>query len=280
MPIIPIMMPFVGTKDRQRVARVNQSAIRNPQSAIETSSFRNLYTRVLLGLEAQQHPIVGVTSAIAGEGKTTIASGLVAALAEDGALTGLRIEVPEIAMDSSQDRPPTTGDTQSIRNPQSAIRNYNESDTILLVQCNAGAPPEDPRLAIHPGPGLIQVLRGECDLEAAIQETDVERLAILPLGEPAHSFPLAIRTATLPDVIDQLRLRYGLVVLDLPAVLNSTDSQVLARLADQLILVVRAEVTPAKLVRQALDQLGEGVVLGVVLNDSRPDLPSWLDQRL
>jgi Mrp family chromosome partitioning ATPase len=201
---------------------------------------------VLLGLEAQQHPILGVTSAIAGEGKTTIASGLVAALAEDGALLGFG----------------------------------RQPDTTLLVQCNVGAPPEDPRLATRPGPGLIQVLRGECDLEAAIQQADVERLAILPLGEPAHSFPLAIRTATLPDLIDQLRSRYGLIVLDLPAVLNSTDTQVLARLADQLILVIRAEVTPAKLVRQALDQLGDGGVLGVVLNDSRPDLPSWLDQRL
>jgi Mrp family chromosome partitioning ATPase len=102
----------------------------------------------------------------------------------------------------------------------------------------------------------------------------------LPLGEPAHNFPLAIRTAALPDVIAQLRSRFGLVVLDLPAVLNSTDTQVLSPLADQLIVVVRAAVTPGKLVRQALDELGEERLLGVVLNDSRPDLPAWLEHRL
>jgi Mrp family chromosome partitioning ATPase len=210
------------------------------------SSFRNLYTRVLLGLQAQQHPILGVTSAIAGEGKTTVASGLATALAEDGALLGFG------------------------RKP----------GTILLVQCNAGSLPDDPRLALRLGPGLIEVLRGESELDGAIQEGGVERLAVLPLGEPAHNFPLAIRTAALPDVIAQLRSRYGLIVLDLPAVLNSTDTQVLARLADQLILVVRAEVTPAKLVKQALDELGEERVLGMVLNDSRPDLPPWLEHRL
>jgi Mrp family chromosome partitioning ATPase len=44
--------------------------------------------------------------------------------------------------------------------------------------------------------------------------------------------------------------------------------------------VVRSGVTPSKLVRQALDELGEEKVLGVVLNDSRPDLPSWLENRL
>ena len=210
------------------------------------SSFRNLYTRVLLGLQTEQHPVLGITSAIEGEGKTTIASGLAAALAEDGALLGFG----------------------------------REPDTTLLIQCNTGPLPEDPRLAPRPGPGLIELLRGECAPDAAIQATSVERLSFLPPGEPAHSFPLAIRTAALPDVIAQLRPQYGLIILDLPAALSSTDTEVLARVADQIVLVVRAEVTPAKLVRQALDALGEERLVGVVLNDSRPDLPAWLDHRL
>jgi Mrp family chromosome partitioning ATPase len=214
--------------------------------ATRTSYFRNLYTRVLLGLQAQQHPILGVTSAIDGEGKTTIAAGLAAALAEDDALAGFG----------------------------------REPGTILLVLCNQGAPFDDPRLALAPGPGLIEVLRGESAPDAAIQATGVERLSVLPLGEPAHAFPLAIRTATLPDLIAELRLGFGMIVLDLPAALNSTDTQVLARLADRLLLVVRSQVTPGKLVKQALDQFGEEQMLGVVLNDSRSDLPAWLEHRL
>jgi Mrp family chromosome partitioning ATPase len=205
-----------------------------------------LYTRALLSIQSQQHPVLGITSAIAGEGKTTIASGFAAALAEDDALLGFG----------------------------------REPATTLLVECNAGAAPRDPRLASRPGPGLIEALRGECTLDNAIRETAVEGLFVLPLGEPAHNFPLAIRTAMLPDVIAQLRPRFGLIVLDMPAVLNNTDTQVLARLTDQVLLVVRSGVTPSKLVRQALDELGEERVLGVVLNDSRPDLPSWLENRL
>ncbi len=212
----------------------------------DVATFRNLYTRVLLGLQAQQHPVLGVTSAIDGEGKTTIASGVAAAVAEDGALLGFG----------------------------------REPDTVLLIECNMGTPPGDPRLGKRKGPGLIQVLTGERPLEEAIRPTEIDRLFVVRLGEPAHNFPLAIRTATLPDVIEQLRSRFGLVVLDLPAVLNSTDTQVLSRLVDQVILVVRAGVTPAKLVQQAIDQLGEETLLGVVLNDSRSDLPSWLEHRL
>ena len=217
-----------------------------PAEAAGAATFRNLYTRVLLSMQAQQHQVLGVTSAIEGEGKTTIAAGLATALAEDGALLGFG----------------------------------RDTDTTLFVECNAGPPPNDQRWSLHPGPGLVQVLRGEATLDAAIQTVSVERLAVLPLGEPAHTFPLAIRTAALPDIMDEMRSRFGLIVLDLPAVLNSTDTEVLARLADQIVLVVRAGVTPAKLVSQALDQLGEEHLLGMVLNDSRSDLPSWLDHRL
>src|SRR4051794_31622539 len=96
-------------------------------------TFRNLYTRVLLSMQARQHQVLGVTSAIAGEGKTTIAGGLAAALAEDGALLGFG----------------------------------GELDTALLVECNLGTPTVEPLLTTHAGPGLVQVLRGECTLEEA-----------------------------------------------------------------------------------------------------------------
>ena len=112
-------------------------------------------------MQSQQQQVLGITSAIAGEGKTTIASGLATALAEDGALAGFG----------------------------------RDQDTIVLVECNMGGAPDDPRLSVRPGPGLVQFLRGECEVADAIQSTGVERLLILPAGEPIQSFPMAIRAA-------------------------------------------------------------------------------------
>jgi Mrp family chromosome partitioning ATPase len=222
---------------------------RRPAPSRDTAlgaSFRDLYTRVLLTLQPEERAVLGVTSAIAGEGKTTIAAGLAAALAQDGAF----------------------------------LRQGREPGSVLLVECGEGGRFLDPRLNVSPGPGLVQVLRGDCPLDAAIRGTAIERLSILPIGDVAHRLPLLIRAPILPATIAQLRTRFDLVVLDLPPVLANTDARVLSRLADRLVLVVRAGVTPAKLVGEALDELGEEHLLGVVLNDSRPDLPAWLDQRL
>jgi Mrp family chromosome partitioning ATPase len=212
----------------------------------QATSFRDLYTRVLLALQPEERAVLGVTSAIAGEGKTTIAAGLAAALAQDGAF----------------------------------LRQGREPGSIALVECGEGERFPDLRLAVPPGPGLAQVLRGDIQLDAAIRGTAIERLSILPIGDAAHSLPLLIRAPTLPATIAQLRSRFDLVLLDLPPVLPTTDARVLSRLADRLILVVRAGVTPAKLVGEAIGELGEDRLLGVVLNDTRRDLPSWLDQRL
>lgn len=212
----------------------------------EGAAFRDLYTRVLLGLRREERLVLGVTSAIAGEGKSIIAAGLATTLAQEEAGIGSRLRAGQI----------------------------------LLIECNRGTRTDDPSLTVSPGPGLLQCLRGDCTVEAAIRQTDYEGLSILPLGEPASSFPLLIRNAAFAEVLQELRARYDFIILDLPALLEGTDAQVLAGFADRVLMVVRAGVTPSKLVSQALAEIPEAQFLGVVLNDSRPDLPAWLDQRL
>ena len=116
-----------------------------------------------------------------------------------------------------------------------------------------GAAPDDPRLMRGPDPAWCNCCAASVNWRMQFSQPALSDCSFLPAGEPIQSFPMAIRAAALTDVIAELKAKYGMVVLDLPAVLNSSDTQVLARLADQLVVVVRAGVTPSKLVRQALD---------------------------
>jgi len=69
------------------------------------------------------------------------------------------------------------------------------------------------------------------------------------------------------QVLKQLREKYRLIILDSPPIVPAADSHVLAKLADGVLVVVRARETKRELLRRALESLGAKNVLGVVLND-------------
>jgi Mrp family chromosome partitioning ATPase len=68
------------------------------------------------------------------------------------------------------------------------------------------------------------------------------------------------------------------VVADLPPLLGGGIGQLAARAFDDLILVVRAGVTPAARVREATSDLH--VAPSVLLNGAYSSLPSWLRRLL
>ncbi len=76
--------------------------------------------------------------------------------------------------------------------------------------------------------------------------------------------------------LDRLRERYDIIILDTPALLANSDAQLLTDLADGIIFVVRAGVTPKPLVDKALAQLERAKLRGVVLNATRSSVPNWM----
>lgn len=213
------------------------------QRTIE-SLFRDLYTRVLLNAGLEGSTIVGVTSAIAGEGKTQTAARLAVTTAADGVF----------ALEEQQER-------------------------ILLVECNPGEA-LGREFEVPETPGLLDYLRHECTLDEAIKQTSTARLSILPIGASAHHFPILIRSAPMGWLLPQLRERFAMVIFDLPPMLTTTDTHVLVEFADWVLLVIRSGVTSTKQVQQAVEEIDAQKLLGIVLNDRKPDLPDWLEHRL
>jgi Mrp family chromosome partitioning ATPase len=76
--------------------------------------------------------------------------------------------------------------------------------------------------------------------------------------------------------VDAMRELYDLVIIDGPALLVRSDALVLADLADGVLFVVRAGITPLSQVNQALDQIEERKLRGVVLNGTYSSVPGWL----
>ena len=80
-------------------------------------------------------------------------------------------------------------------------------------------------------------------------------------------------------MIESLRSRFDYIVLDAPPILPLADMNVLAGLADVLILVVRAGVTPQEIVVKAMDMLRPTVQARILLTDaSSQGMPYFMPQ--
>jgi Mrp family chromosome partitioning ATPase len=76
-------------------------------------------------------------------------------------------------------------------------------------------------------------------------------------------------------ILEQLKARYDLVVVDSPPVMAVADARIIGRLVDKTLFVVHWDKTPGKVARAALDQLRRyGTdVAGIVLQ--RVDLERY-----
>jgi Mrp family chromosome partitioning ATPase len=68
------------------------------------------------------------------------------------------------------------------------------------------------------------------------------------------------------SLLQELRGHFDLLILDTPPILPVPDALTISEQLDAFILVFRLSHTPYKLLRQAVDELGTGKIMGVVLN--------------
>jgi Mrp family chromosome partitioning ATPase len=115
--------------------------------------------------------------------------------------------------------------------------------------------------------GLAGVLAGGTTLEGAIVRTGKSNLAVLPGGElPENERSHFARSTILKETLKELNTRYDHLVLDIPAVLASTDAIPLASLGTACCLVIHQGVTSINDVKIALRDLDHIPNLGVVMN--------------
>lgn len=123
--------------------------------------------------------------------------------------------------------------------------------------------------------GLLDALRDESvDVESLIQYTDIPGLALLPAGAPSNTATELLASVRMQKVAEQLiaNAPNRVVLFDSPPLLLTTEARVLAGLAGQVTLVVRAGETPQQAVLQALELVDEEKQVGLILNQSSEDL--------
>lgn len=120
--------------------------------------------------------------------------------------------------------------------------------------------------------GLMDLLQdGAVDLEDVVLPTSVANLSIVPSG---HHHALAAelfasdRMGTLLHTLGRVA-PHGIVILDAPPVLATSEPSALARHVDQAVLVIEADKTSRAAIGEALNLIAMCPHIGLVLNKAR-----------
>lgn len=137
----------------------------------------------------------------------------------------------------------------------------------LLLECDVRRAALRPMLGMETeAPGLVEVLGGQADVNEAIVPSEAEYLDLLLVREPHFSATDMFGSKDMERLLQELKSRYDVIVLDVPPLVGLADSRFLTRLADTNVLIVQWEKTPVSAVRSAVSSLreDEANVAGVI----------------
>ncbi|MBX7143193.1 MAG: polysaccharide biosynthesis tyrosine autokinase [Oligoflexia bacterium] len=118
-------------------------------------------------------------------------------------------------------------------------------------------------------PGLVDVITGQMSWEEVALKDIVPRVTVIPSGQIPPNPAELLGSLEMATLIDQLSASFDYVVIDSPPILPVTDSVILSRYVEGVVLVVKGASTPRRVISDArarLKAVGANL-LGVVLND-------------
>ena len=155
------------------------------------------------------------------------------------------------------------------------------SQRVALVDLNFARPSAHQTLELALAPGARDILAGGISLADAVQFTALERFAALTAGT-STAVGRTRHSAAMPELMDDLRAAFDLVVFDLPPCDMTSDTLAVAEQLDGVCLVVEAERVRAEVAQRAKDLLlrGGAHLVGAVLNKQPRHVPNWLYRTL
>ncbi len=144
-----------------------------------------------------------------------------------------------------------------------------QGEKVLLVDADLRRPVQHTILGVSNRFGLTNVLLRDVPVEETIKTTSVPNLHFLPSGRLPRTSLGVLDPKRIGELVTSLKQKYDIVVFDTPPLVGISDSAVIAKEMDGVILVVQYRKYPRDMIiraKQMLDTLGVAQV-GVVLNN-------------
>jgi succinoglycan biosynthesis transport protein ExoP len=150
-----------------------------------------------------------------------------------------------------------------------AITMANSGRRVLLVDTDLRRPRLHKAFGLNVRNGVTSMLAGETTLDECVQATVVENLHVLPCGALPPNPSELLHTTRFAQLLEQLKQKFDLVVLDSPPVGVVIDAAIIGPQLDGVVLVAQSGSTSREALAIALRQMKDvgSRVLGCVLND-------------
>ncbi len=140
---------------------------------------------------------------------------------------------------------------------------------ILLIEGDLKNPAIARYLQLKPQTGMIDILLKKAEFQSGILTFAMENLSILPVVKSMQNSSSVLSSKEMNTLISTLKEKYDFILIDCPPILSLPDMNIIEKLVDGVLLVIRAERTPRDAVKTALNSLGTNKIVGVILNDAK-----------
>ena len=173
------------------------------------------------------------------------------------------------AAQASRITSPNVSDGKSTLAANLAVSIAQSGKRTILIDADCRKPKVHKFFNIPSEVGLASVIAGTVDLDAAVQQSAVPNLSVLPCG-PRPANPAELLTSPrFQELLNEVRARYDIVLVDTPPVLMVSDPCAVAPRVDGVLLVIRQAKNNRPGAERAVEVLSSlgATVLGVMVND-------------
>lgn len=162
------------------------------------------------------------------------------------------------------------GEGKSTTAVNLAVTLTQAGQKVALVECDLRRPLIADRLELDPAIGTTSVLIGKVSADDVMQPYADTTLDVMVCGQIPPNPSELLQSQAMEALLEDLRSRYDVVVLDAPPLLPVTDAALLATRADGAVVVVSHGRTTRDQLSTAIERLDSvgATTLGVVVNQT------------
>ncbi|MEP3477705.1 MAG: polysaccharide biosynthesis tyrosine autokinase [Fuerstiella sp.] len=163
---------------------------------------------------------------------------------------------------------PAAGDGKSTLAQNFAVALAQSGKKTIIVESDFRRPKVHKLTGVPAKPGIVDVLRGDVEVDDAIHQTEVENYYTMPCGGRPSNPSELLAMPEYEQLLEVLREKFDYVIVDTPPVLVVTDPCSVAPRVDGVLLCVRLSRHTRDFGRRSLEQLRDvgANMTGIVIN--------------